>query len=485
MSVRGRAGHGERHRRTDSVGAGVQPGARVGVRRDGRPGVTTRCALVAVTLLGACVPSAVVFAQSPTPRARVGSATPASRCTELTASPSTLMQAPEGRALLRFKRELDNAAELMAQRTDSARGAETRPINDAQRGIDSLMQIVVRFAKDGALDGPSFIVRRGDSLHVTSGGHNFDSRTFFDSVNAERGRFAPQMEAEIRAFAPQLQRSIRSMQPQIAAIVLDARTRMQGKVITTTGWLGMHLSESKITMVSPQGALTNYCDYPVIESVDAGSPAETAGLISGDTVLAYNGRDVRAQAVNYAELLVPGQQLRMRVKRAGKSRELAVLVGARPQLERTITLMPAPCPPGASCDRVTSFSFTSPPSTSFPPSMAPTIAPSAMLPPPLPGDPMLASSGIAVLVGAQLTTIDEEFAQSLGVEPGVLVLRAPAGSIAAEAGLRAGDVIRAVNGRPVRDLAVLQRAFTAFGPHDLRLTVSAKGNAARTVWLKW
>ena len=101
-------------------------------------------------------------------------------------------------------------------------------------------------------------------------------------------------------------------------------------------------------------------------------------------------------------------------------------------------------------------------------------------------DAMQASSGIAVLVGAQLTAIDEEFARSMGVEPGVLVLRVPAGSIAAESGLHAGDVIRAVNGRPVRDLTVLQRAFNAFGAHDdLRLTVSTKGSGSRTVWVKW
>jgi len=447
-------------------------------------GKSPRRASVVAAALCAIVWSGRLQAQaqsSAPPRARMAGTVPASRCAELTSSPSMLMQAPEGRALLRFKRELENAAEVMAQRTDSLRNAESRPINEAQRGIDSLMQIVVRFARDGALEGPSTIVRRGDSLRVTMGTHSFESRVFFDSVNAERGRMAPQFEAEIREFAPRLQATIRSMQPQIAAISQGARTRMQGKVSTSTGWLGMHLSESKITMLSPLGAMTNYCDYPVIESVDAGSPADKAGLASGDTVVAYNGRDVRAQAVNYAELLVPGQQLRMRVKRAGKARELSVLVGARPQVERTVTMLHTGCPPAASCDRATSFSFTSPPATGF----APPMTPSAMLPPTTPNDAMQASSGIVVLVGAQLTTIDEEFAHSMGVEPGVLVLRAPAGSIAAEAGLRSGDMIRAVNGRPLRDLAALQRAFNAFGTHDLRLTVRAKGAVARTVWLKW
>jgi hypothetical protein len=414
---------------------------------------------------------------SQAPRARVIGTTPASRCAELNASPSMLLQAPEGRALLRFKRELENVAEVMAQRVDSLRTTESRPINEAQRGIDSLMQIVVRFAKDGSRDGPTLFMRRGDSLRVTINGQGVDARNTFDDAGVERLRLPPQLEAEIRAFSPQLQASIRSMQPQIAAISQDVRTRLQGKVSQSTGWLGLHLSESKITMLSPQGATTNYCDYPVIESVDAGSPADKAGLASGDTVVAYNGRDVRAQAVNYAELLVPGQLLRMRVKRAGKSRELSVLVGARPQLERTVSTIHAPCPPGASCDRATSFSFTSPPITAFPLPTAPSTASS--------GDGIQAGSGITVLMGAQLTAIDEEFAQSLGVEPGVLVLRVPVGSLAADAGLRSGDVIRAVNGRPVRDLGLLQRAFNASGAHDVRLTVGTKGSGARTVWVKW
>jgi S1-C subfamily serine protease len=195
--------------------------------------------------------------------------------------------------------------------------------------------------------------------------------------------------------------------------------------------------------------------------------------------LAYNGRDVRANAVNYAELLVPGQQLRVRVKRGGRTRELSVLVGARPPLERTVTLQRTPCASGAACDRVTSFAFTVPPATAFPP------PPPGVVAPPGSGDGTQSSAGMAVLAGAQMATIDDEFAQSMGVEPGVLVLRAPAGSLAAEAGLHAGDVIRAVNGRAVRDLTVLQRAFNATGVHDLRLTVLAKGNGARTVWLRW
>ena len=70
------------------------------------------------------------------------------------------------------------------------------------------------------------------------------------------------------------------------------------------------------------------------------------------------------------------------------------------------------------------------------------------------------------------------------MEPGILILRAPAGSLAAEAGLRGGDVIRLVNGAPVRDLSLLLRAYHAVGARDVKLTVSARNAAARTVVLR-
>jgi len=75
------------------------------------------------------------------------------------------------------------------------------------------------------------------------------------------------------------------------------------------------------------------------------------------------------------------------------------------------------------------------------------------------------------------------------VEPGVLVLRVPMGTPAAEAGLRPGEVIRAVNGVPVRDMTPLRRALGntsgASGSRDVKLTVSARGAAPRIVTVRW
>ena len=99
---------------------------------------------------------------------------------------------------------------------------------------------------------------------------------------------------------------------------------------------------------------------------------------------------------------------------------------------------------------------------------------------PTPGvDVVLRGSGIGVLMGAQLSVIDDEFAQSMGVEPGILVLRVPPGSPAADAGLKPGEVIRAVNGVPLRELTTLRGALAVPGVREVRLTVSARGAQPR------
>lgn len=78
--------------------------------------------------------------------------------------------------------------------------------------------------------------------------------------------------------------------------------------------------------------------------------------------------------------------------------------------------------------------------------------------------------------------MDEEFFTNLGLAPGVLVLRVPPGSPAAEAGLRSGDVVRRINEVPVRDALVLRRAFVA-ASGDVRLEVQSRGAKPRTVVL--
>jgi len=441
--------------------------------------LTPRGVIAALASAGMALGSA--GAQQTRTRGATVTSSASSRCAELTSSPTRLTDGPEGRALLRLKRELENAAVVIGQRSDSNRSMEIRRISQAQRGVDSLMQIVVRYKNPDGSEGESIMIRRGDSIpRMINGRRITPGVLLFETMEGSLRAVAPMMDSAMRLIGG-IEVAIRSMQPQVAAFSDAARMRLSMGVSTPSGWLGMHLSESKITIMSDEGALTNYCDYPVIEAVDAGSPAEKSGLNSGDTVVAYNGRDVLRSAVNYSELLVPGQVLRMRVRRATRSREVSVTVAPRPPGERTAdrnaVFIRTSCAPGMVCERSPGqFTLTAP---TPPPIPASTPAPRVAI-------EMMDGSSMAVLAGAQLSIIDDEFAQGIGVDgPGALVLRAPAGTPAAEAGLRAGDVIRRVNGRPVREMAPLRRALSANGSRDVKLTVSSRGVPSRVVVVKW
>ena len=350
-------------------------------------------------------------------------------CSQLASAPTTLMQGPEGRALLRFKRELDGAMEVVVQRSDSNRHVDINRLVHAQRDVDSLMQVVVRF-------------RRGD-VSVS------------DTLDRQMRVFVRMMDTSTRAGVPNVEAAIRTMQPQITAFSDEARSRLPSRLAIPAGYVGMHLSESKIMIVSSAGAIINYCDYPVIESVDPNSPAEKAGLMAADTILAYNNRDVQKTPVNYSEIFVAGQAVKMRVKRSGKIREVTVAVSERRD-DRTTFLMS-----GRESGGRLSFSLN----PRFPMS----------------SDAITMSGSMGVIAGAQLSVIDDEFAQSLGVEPGVLIMRVGPGTAAAEAGLRGGEIIRAVNGTPIRDLSLLRRAFATPGTREVKLTVTGKTTGTRVV----
>lgn len=375
--------------------------------------------------------------------ARRGAARPpmAAACRDLVA-PSGLVRTPEGLALVRLQRELASTADAFARQADASRRTETARLGDVQRGVDSLLRVVVRAFGDSAAASRTFVLHGADGV--------------------VRGNDGAKLREQVEA-------SIRRIEPQVAALA-ELASASAGRVAPgPAGWLGVGLSGSVIRTVTPEGELRHHCDYPVVETVDPGSPAERAGLAAGDTIVAYNGRDVTAQPLDYAQLLVPGQTLRVRLHRGGAVREVPVQVVPRRDAPRVVLFRPGE--PGRAIPARAATG--GPPARPVPP--APAVAPALV-----PGG---APVGVAVIAGAQLSPIDEEFSTSVGLEPGLLVLRAPVGSPAAEAGVRAGDVIVAVNGAPSRELAVLQRALAA-AAREVTLTVVSRGASARTVTLR-
>ena len=382
-------------------------------------------------------------------------------CAALTSAPSDLVRSPEGRTLLNFKRELDGVATIFEQRGTSLDGMDARRMVEIQRGVDSLMQVFVRYRTGDGSSGPMITMRRGDSTAVLQG------RVL------QPGMVGESMEHAIKAIRPDIEVTLRALGSQNARL-LSMRERSTTKA-SPSGYLGVSLSGSQIRMVTDSGSFTAHCDYPMIEAVDVGSPARVADLRAGDTVVAYNGRDVVALTVNYPQLLVPGKVIRVRVRRDGKARELPVTVAERPAelAEGRVRFFPAP---GALVASMPSRMSTG------------GMVVRAMPTPALVETGMFGFTGGAstmVMQGAQLNAVDDEFAQSFGLEPGVLVMRVQPGSRSADAGLRAGDMILAVNGTPVRELLPIQRAMGAAGVREVKLTVTARETPARIVTIRW
>ena len=67
-------------------------------------------------------------------------------------------------------------------------------------------------------------------------------------------------------------------------------------------------------------------------------------------------------------------------------------------------------------------------------------------------------------LGIRAESVDGQLAEYFGVSAGVLVRHVEEDTVAAAAGLRAGDVITAIDGEAVDDLRALRRRLSALDP---------------------
>lgn len=269
----------------------------------------------------------------------------------------------------------------------------------------------------------------------------------------------------------------------------------QGSMVP--GWIGIvvGLTPTQIR-IDGNELFMRYLLYPEIASVDPSSPAQRAGLVRGDTLVAYNGRDVRREEISMTRLIVPKATVKIRVRRDGKVKELPVVVAEVPERvkkrreEELLATRSAwysqapmpPMPPMPTMPRV-------PPSAIAPTrqravSVAPTprTVPSAPMIAPLP--PVFTITGVA---GAQLASVSDAMQAKLGLPAGVLVTQVPVGSLAAESGLEEGDLILRVGQEAVttvREVRELVKRAADDGERSVMLELR-RGKARRTLTLRW
>jgi serine protease Do len=297
------------------------------------------------------------------------------------------------------------------------------------------------------------------------------------SVGHELDRTVAQIEALARQMAEGDSRMVRvrvQMAPMMdernAVAMSNALRQAQvSEIPLPRGWLGIVVSGTAREPRIDNGELIiRYLTHPVIVSVEPSSPAEKAGLIPSDTLVAYDGRDVRDRDISLTRLLRPNARVLVRVRRDGKTRDVPVTIADVPSRIRLRSesnfVMRTPrdgaLPEAVVFPRASGqVSIASPRIAPMPPmaSLAPMPAMPAM--PPMPAMPraptreMIVGYGMNSVAGAQLAALTEGLARTVGVERGVLVINAAVGSVAYRSGLRDGDVIMRVAGDPVRTVA--------------------------------
>ena len=165
----------------------------------------------------------------------------------------------------------------------------------------------------------------------------------------------------------------------------------------------------------------------LVARVEAGTPADKAGIKRGDVIVKVDGKEVtRDQTLSYVIANIdPGKRVPIEVIRDGKRQTLNVTLATRPSEEQLAQFDPNDQDSGSALGDDEQSSAT-------------------------------ASLGVAV------TALTPQIARSVGVDPdigGVVVVTVDPSSDAASKGLARGDVIVSVDRAPVRSAAEIGQAL--------------------------
>ena len=230
------------------------------------------------------------------------------------------------------------------------------------------------------------------------------------------------LAAQLRAERPALEAQARIASQEAQQLFAQSPSLIVGD--EDTGWLGMEMTEvtpdkAKELKVSPVRGV-------VVTEVLADGPAAKAGLQKDDVVVQYDGQTVEGtvQLRRLVRETPPGRNVNMTVMRGGQEKRLTIQVGnsARNMGIELRQMEPL---------RDFNFKFDMP--------------------------EMFA--GMTPVLGIEAEEVSGQLGQYFHVpgNEGVLVREVSSGTAAAQAGLKAGDVITKVDGVEVRTVDELRR----------------------------
>jgi S1-C subfamily serine protease len=246
-------------------------------------------------------------------------------------------------------------------------------------------------------------------------------------------------------------------QVEIAAPRMAVRTSVD---VVPRGTLGFTADGYNRRFSSSTGDFLQYFEYPTIVAIETNSPASRAGVKVGDLVIAYNGDDVRANWINMTELLTPGRDVLVKLRRDGDLRDVTMEVDKAPAAlladrRASVAMAERRAVEGQAIAAVAAGRASTPAGT-FVRSPVTAGAVGGTLSEVPVGAMAIAPAMTNGVLGAAMTDVDADLAKvvrGMNGKRGVLLTRVPSGSPADRTGLRSGDVILRVDASDVATVA--------------------------------
>jgi len=211
-------------------------------------------------------------------------------------------------------------------------------------------------------------------------------------------------------------------------VAMSIADQLKDKGFATRGWLGVAIQgvdqalAKSFGLDKPEGAL--------VAQVSAGSPADKAGLSSGDIILEFNGKDVVYSSAlpPLVGSVTPGATVDLLILRDGEEETLPVTIEPLDEGERVASL-PVEEPTDQS------------------------------------------------RLGVEVAALPEDQMKQMGLTYGVVVAEIDPQGAAAIAGIRQGDVVLSINREKVTDVKKLER-LVENAPADIAIPILIQRNAS-------
>ncbi len=224
-------------------------------------------------------------------------------------------------------------------------------------------------------------------------------------------------------------------------------------------WLGVNIADVSVERAKELGLKEER--GAEIKAVLPGSPAEEAGLKTGDVILEYQGTRVEgvAQLTRLVRETPAGRTVGLEVFRDGSARRVQVKMtereaGRGPHKRLKIERFEGP-----------DFEWHDMPEIEIPAIEIPDIE--------IPDLPMIGGAPASLRLGAEVESLGRQLGEYFGVKDGegVLVRSVKKGGPGDQAGLRAGDVIIKIDDERVGDSSDLRQALRERRDKELALTI--------------